>query len=148
MKQTGPGKSYRKGITLMHAVRKFDSEQKAEDWFIAQRWPNGIVCPRCQSDSVAHNKDRRPMPYRCRSCRRHFSVRTNTLMQATNIPLSTWAVALYLYSTLLKGMSSMKLHRDLSITQRSAWHMAHRIREMYDIDTERFGEVCRRRRNL
>ena len=138
MSHSGPGKAYRKGITLMDAVRKFDTEEKAEAWFIEQRWTNGIQCPSCDSENIAHIKNRKPQPYRCRSCRRHFSVKTDTVMQSSNIPLSKWAIALYLYSTNLKGVSSMKLHRDLGITQRSAWHMAHRIREMYDIDTERF----------
>lgn len=56
-------------------------------------------------------------------------------MQSSKLPLSDWAIAFYLYSTNLKGVSSMKLHRDLGITQKAAWHMAHRIREMYDINT-------------
>ena len=53
-------------------------------------------------------------------------------MHDSKLPLSKWAMALYLYSTNLKGVSSMKLHRDLEITQKSAWHLAHRIRETYD----------------
>lgn len=139
MTQTGPGKSHRAGITLMDAVRKFDTEEKAEQWFIDQRWPDGIRCPRCDSDSIYHVKHRRPMPYQCRGCRRFFSTKTDTVMAASKLPLSKWAIALYLYSTNLKGVSSMKLHRDLGITQKAAWHMAHRIREMYDRNLPLFG---------
>ena len=139
MTQTGPGKSYRKGITLMDAVRKFDSEQKAEDWFIAQRWPNGVICPFCESHNIYQTPSRKPQPYQCRACRKHFSIKSQTVLHGSKLPLSKWAIALYLYSTNLKGVSSMKLHRDLGITQKSAWHMAHRIREMYDRNLPRFG---------
>ena len=61
-------------------------------------------------------------------------------MQNSKLPLSKWATAFFLYSTNLKGVSSLKLHRDLGITQKSAWHIAHRIREAWDVDTGRFEE--------
>ena len=60
-----------------------------------------------------------------------FSTKTGTLMQGSNLGFQTWAMAMYLFSTSLKGVSSMKLHRDLGITQKSAWHLAHRIRETW-----------------
>ena len=78
-------------------------------------------------------------PFRCRTCRKHFSVKTDTLLHSSKIPLHKWAIAFYLYSTNLKGVSSLKLHRDLGITQKSAWYMAHRIREMWDDSAERFA---------
>ncbi len=71
------------------------------------------------------------MPYRCRDCRKRFSVRTATVMQASNLGYQTWAIAIYLLTTSLNGVSSMKLHRDLGITQKSAWHLAHRIRRAW-----------------
>ena len=70
-----PGKAYRKGISLMEAVKMFDTEEKAEQWFIEQRWPDGIACPHCESDNIAMKKDRKPQPYRCRTCRKHFSIK-------------------------------------------------------------------------
>ena len=79
------------------------------------------------------------MPFHCSDCRKYFSVRTNTLLQNSKLSLSTWAIAFYLYSTNLKGVSSMKLHRDLGITQKSAWHLAHRIREAWDVVADKFG---------
>ena len=70
------------------------------------------------------------MTHRCREkgCRKHFSVRSNSVMQSSKLGYQTWAVAIYLLTTSLKGVSSMKLHRDLGITQKSAWHLAHRLR--------------------
>ena len=134
-----PGKHYRKGITLMDAVRRFDTEDKAEAWFVAQRWPNGVICPGCASDQVSSVASRKPQPFRCRACRKCFSVKTESLLHSSNIPLSKWAIAFYLYNTNLKGVSSMKLHRDLGITQKSAWYMAHRIREMWTPVADRFA---------
>ena len=58
-------------------------------------------------------------------------------MEASRMPLRKWAVAFYLFATNLKGVSSMKLHRDLGITQKSAWYLAHRIREILDEERER-----------
>ena len=137
--KTGPGKSYRKGISLLEAVKRFDTEEKAEAWFVAQRWPEGVTCPFCASEKVSEVASRKPQPFRCRACRRHFSVKTGTLLHSSNLPLSKWAVAFYLYSTSLKGVSSMKLHRDLGISQKAAWYMGHRIRGMWDAAAEKFA---------
>ena len=110
----------------------FPSEDSARDWFEQIRWPDGErTCPRCESTSVAEVKNASPMPFRCRSCRRFFSVKTGTSMEASNLPLRKWVVGIYLMTTSLKGVSSMKLHRDLNITQKSAWFMAQRIRESW-----------------
>lgn len=127
-----PGKYYREGLSLVDAVKRFSDEKEAERWFISVRWENGICCPFCGSlDDVRERKNRKPQPYRCRACRKDFSVKTNTLMHGSNLPLSTWAMAFYMVTTNLKGVSSMKLHRDLGITQKTAWHLAHRIRETW-----------------
>ena len=74
---------------------------------------------------------RRPQPYRCRACRRDFSVKTDTLMHSSPLGLQTWALAIFLCSTHLKGVASMKPHRDLGVTQKTAWHLVHRIRETW-----------------
>ena len=114
--QSGPGKSYRKGITLLDAVQKFDTEDKAEAWFVEQRWSSGVACPFCGTLNVAVVASRKPQPFRCREkeCRKSFSVKTGTLLHSSNLPLSKWAIAFFLYATNLKGVSSMKLHRDLA----------------------------------
>ena len=139
MATKAPGKHYRKGITLMDAVKRFDTEEKAETWFIAQRWPDGVTCPFCQSDRISVVTSRKPQPFRCRACRKCFSVKTDSLLHSSNIPLSKWAIAFYLFNTSLKGVSSMKLHRDLGLTQKSAWYMGQRIREMWSPVADRFA---------
>ena len=136
MNQTGPGKNYRKGISLVEAVKEFGDDAKAEQWFVETRWPNGVICPFCNaSENVVERKNRKPQPYHCKECRKDFSVKTNTLMHGSKLPLSTWAMAYFLFTTHLKGVSSMKLHRDLGVTQKTAWHLAHRIRETYEDTT-------------
>ena len=127
-----PGKHYRKGMTLVEAVQLFSDESAVEQLFIETRWPNGVACPRCGSTYVQERPTRKPQPFRCRDCRKDFSIKTGTVMQGSNLPLSKWAIAIFLMSTNLKGVSSMKLYRDLGITQKSAWHLNHRIRKAYE----------------
>ncbi len=129
MTQRAPGKFYRKGMSLIEAAREFSDEKRAERMFVLNRWPNGVTCPKCGSRNFQARKTRKPQPYRCRDCRKDFSVKTGTVIQGSNIPLSKWAFATYLMTTNLKGVSSMKLHRDLEVTQKTAWHLTHRIRK-------------------
>ena len=71
------------------------------------------------------------MPYWCKDCRSYFSVRTGTAIARSNVPLRKWAIAIYLCLTSLKSVSSMKLHRDIGVSQPTAWFMLHRIREAW-----------------
>ena len=135
MAQTAPGKHYRKGLSLVELTRMFPDDAAAERWFVETRWPNGVTCPYCgTSERVKARKNRKPMPYYCGACRKYFSVRTGTPIEASNLGLQKWAIAFYLLSTNLKGASSMKLHRDIEVTQKTAWHLAHRIRESWGGD--------------
>ena len=131
MAHSAPGKHFRKTISLMEIMELFPDDAAAEQWFTEIRWPEGPHCPYCGSIDVLSGAAHKTMPYRCREkeCRKRFSVRTKSAMEASNIGYRKWAIAFYLFATNLKGVSSMKLHNDLKITQKSAWFMAHRIRE-------------------
>ena len=129
MAKKGPGRAHREGITVVELARMFPDDSAAEAWFEAQRWPEGRHCPECGSTDTVAVKSRRPMPYRCRDCRAHFSVRKGTVMQDSKLGLQKWAFALYMMSVGLKGVSSMRLHRDLGVRQATAWHLMQRIRE-------------------
>ena len=136
----GPGKSYRKGISLIEAVQQFGDEEKAHAWFVARRWPDGIQCPHCEGFAITPRKSSRRTPqYHCNDCTANFTVKTGTIMHDSKLPLSKWALAFYLFATNLKGVSSMKLHRDLDITQKTAWYLAHRIRESWSEEEDRFA---------
>ena len=79
-------------------------------------------------------KSGKPMPYRCRDCKRYFSVKTGTLMAGSPLPVRKWVYAIYLDVTNLKGVSSMKLHRDIGVCQKTAWFMQQRIREAFQAE--------------
>ena len=110
-----PGKSPRKGLTLKQILRKFPTNDLAEQWFIRQRWPNGICCPECGSVDVQTGCKHKTMPVRCREkvCGKKFSTKTGTVIEGSNVGYQDWIIAMFLVSTSLKGVSSMKLHRDL-----------------------------------
>ena len=129
MTQKAPGRSHRTGMTVMELLDKFPDDATAEAWFEAQRWPEGRFCPDCGSTNTVPVASRRPMPYRCRDCRHHFSVRKGTVMQSSKLGLQKWAIALYMMTTGIKGTSSMKIYRELGIRQATAWFLMQRIRE-------------------
>ena len=125
----GPGKYKRKGLTVIQLLKLFPDDKTAEKWFEQQRWPNGRVCPDCGSLNTREIPNRKPMPYRCRDCRKHFSVTKGTVMQSSKLGLQKWAIAIYLMATNLKGVSSMRIYRELGITQKTAWYLMQRVRE-------------------
>ena len=129
MKEPGPGKASRIGISTPELFQMFPNDKAAEKWFEEQRWPDGQrFCPDCGSTRYSSLHSHR-MPYRCRECRNYFSVRKGTVMQSSKLGYQTWAFGLYLMTTNLKGVSSMKIHREMKIRQSSAWHLMQRIRE-------------------
>ena len=139
MGRKAPGRSERDGITLIQLFERFPNDEVAEQWFIAQRWADGIICPHCDSDRVKRNGGHPRMPFHCKTCRKFFSTKTGSVMESSKIGYQKWAIAIYLMSTNIKGTASMKLHRDLGVTQKTAWHMAHRIREAWDEDSGIFA---------
>ena len=132
MDRAAPGRSHREGITLVELFDRFSTEDKAIDWFESLLWPDGeMACLKCGSVNAYRVKSGKPQPYRCRDCRGYFSLKTGTALAGSNLTLRQWAIGIYLVVTHLKSISSMKLHRDLGVTQKTAWFMLHRIREAF-----------------
>lgn len=130
---SGPGKYHRKGLTLLQIADMFGDEDSAREWLEQQRWPEGATCPRCASSDVVQTTHP-TQTHRCKECRKagrkaQFSVRTGSVMESSKIKFRVWAIGIYLYTTNIKGISSMRLHRELGITQKSAWFMLHRLRK-------------------
>ncbi len=125
------GKSHREGLTIIQLMDMFPTEEAATAWFESTIWPEGRHCPKCGSLETKEVPNAKPMPYHCKGCRSHFGVRTNTPMARSNVALRKWAIAIYIVLTSLKSVSSMKLHRDLGVSQPTAWFMLHRIREAW-----------------
>ncbi len=131
MIQKGPGKSHREGISIMELADMFPDEASAIAWFEAVVWPNGRYCPRCGSTETFPASATSGLPYYCRGCQKPFSVRIGSALERSKVSFRKWVFAIYLEMTSLKGVSSMKLHRDVKVTQKTAWFMLHRIREAW-----------------
>ena len=108
----------------------FPNNDAAQKWFESNIWKHGRKCPHCGFDNTTETKHP-TMPYYCCNCDKRFSVKKGTVMERSHISYQNWAIATYLFATNLKSVSSMKLHRDLGITQKTAWFMVHRLRESW-----------------
>jgi transposase-like protein len=111
---------------------RFQTADNARAYLEALRWPRGPVCPHCGviGDHYAlTGKAHRPGLWKCHACREQFSVTVGTVFERSKIGLHVWLQAVYLMSSSKKGMSAHQLHRTLGVTYKTAWFMAHRIRE-------------------
>ena len=133
--ENAPSRSSRNGLAMAGLFMMFPDDETARKWFEINIWPDGIHCPRCGNRNITKT-NHASMPYYCAgfgTCHKRFSVKTCTIMESSNISYQNWAIATYQFATNVKGISSMKLHRDLGITQKSAWFMVQRLRESWQI---------------
>ncbi len=120
----------------------YSDANKAREHLEALHWPHGPVCPRCGSlDRITKlaGKSTRPGVFKCNECAKPFSVTVGTVMEDSKIPLNKWLLAFRLLASSKKGFSAHELHRSLGITYKSAWFMAHRIREALKGDDAPLG---------
>lgn len=135
---SAPGKVFRKGITLPELVQMFPDDETAEQWFVETRWPDGIRCAHCDSERTGVKANHPSLPYHCSDCRSFFSVKTNSVMRDSDVGCQKWAMAIYLMTTNLKGVSPIELLRNIGVTQKTVRDMEHRIREGWETDVESF----------
>ncbi len=112
--------------SLIEMVRYFSDMDVCIEFVASLRWLNGTVCPHCASQNVGFLKTRRI--WKCRACRKQFSVKTGTIFEDSPISLDKWLMAIWLVVNCKNGVSSYEISRDLKVTQKSAWFMLHRIR--------------------
>lgn len=124
-------------FSLMDFFRKYPDEAAATEYFENLRWKDGIVCPHCGSVHISTSKG--PMPYRCRTCRKYFSVRVGTILNNSKLPLQKWLLAIYILVNSKKGIASTKMAEYLGVTQKTAWFLAHRIRETWLEDKKKLS---------
>jgi len=120
----------------------FHNEEAAYEFVESKLWPNGAVCPRCKcSDRITkmQGKSTRIGTYKCRACRKPFTVKIGTIFEASHVKMHLWLQAIFLISSSKKGISSNQLHRTLGVTLKTAWFMSHRIREAMKSDDVNFG---------
>jgi len=109
----------------------FTDEDKAREHLEALRWPDGAFCPHCGSVNVhrLEGKSHRPGLFQCNGCAQAFTVMVGSVMERSHIPLRKWVLAFYLMNSSKKGISAHQLHRMLGVTYKTAWFLAHRVRE-------------------
>jgi transposase-like protein len=112
--------------SLIEAIRYF-SDQDVCVQFVAQlRWPDGPVCPSCGGTEHSYLKSRRL--WKCKACKRQFSVKVGTIFEDSAIPLDKWLAAMWMIANSKNGVSSHEMARSLGITQKSGWFLLHRVR--------------------
>jgi transposase-like protein len=112
---------------LIEVTTTFADQQKATDYLIKMRWNGNVTCPSCNHDRVYELKGENKR-FKCAKCRTQFSATKGTIFENSAIPLQKWFVGIYLITSHKKGISSHQLAKDLSITQKSAWFLLHRVR--------------------
>ena len=116
----------------------FPHEETARTYLEGRLWPNGPVCPDCQSgarvSALAPCATRKPGFYRCLECDFDFTIRTNTIFERSKVPLHKWVYAMYLLVTARKGISSLQLAKEIGVTQKTAWFILGRLREACGVD--------------
>src|SRR5438132_7329013 len=138
-------------MNLADLMERFATVDAARDYLEKQRWPDGPECPRCGLVGEAYKitpkprfveteyfsktelkakRQRKPRKglYKCKGCRKPFTVTVGTIFEDSHIPLNKWVIAIYMMCSSKKGVSAHQIHRMLSVTYRSAWFMCHRIR--------------------
>ena len=113
-------------INLCTLIEQFGSEAKCREYLEALRWPDAIMCPRCQSSKISRIVKRNQ--FDCDDCRYQFSVTAQTIFNDSHLPLWKWFLCVYLLCESRKGMSANQLKRVLGISYKTAWYLCHRVR--------------------
>ncbi len=111
---------------------RFPDEDSAREYLINARWPNGVLCVHCGHDEVW--RIRNGKLFMCKECRKQFTVRLGTVMESSPIPLRKWLFGMYLFAIHSQGVASTNMAKQLGITQKSAWHMNHKLRRAFEDD--------------
>src|SRR5262245_8287069 len=114
--------------TLVEAIRYFADADKALQFMVELRWPNGVCCPTCGSKDVRFIPTRRIWECKAKHSKKQFSVKIGTLMEDSPLALEIWLAAIWMIANAKNGISSYEIQRALGITQKSAWFLLHRIR--------------------
>ena len=115
--------------TLLEAVQHFADQDNCIRYLAAKRWPNGIVhCPTCGSERVGFLEKQKRWQCSNRHAKRQFSIKVGTILEDSPIALEKWMPVLWLVANCRNGISSWEIHRDLGVTQKTAWFMLHRVR--------------------
>ena len=128
---------------LVQLFTYFNNEQVCRDYLEQIRWNGNITCPYedCKHDKVFKYSNGKV--YKCDKCKKQFSVRVGTMFEGSKISLQKWFAAIYLITSHKKGISSLQLHKDLGLTQKTAWFMLHRVRYSLGLNNQPTGKLSR-----
>ena len=112
--------------TLQQAILYFSDPENCINFLSQLRWPDGVTCPICGGREVSYLSTRRL--WKCKGCKKQFSVKVGTVMEDSPIGLDKWLAAIWLIANAKNGISSYEIHRSLGVTQKSGWFLLHRIR--------------------
>ena len=128
-------------LNLITLAQRYSDDDKARELLESLFWPHGAYCPHCKADmpykltpKATSKRPARKGLYKCRTCRKQFTVTVGTIFEDSHIPIGKWLMAIFLLCSSKKGMSAHQIHRMLKITYKSAWFMMHRLR--YAMDTK------------
>lgn len=132
-------KNIRNFDSLVELISTLNTEEKCEDHLAKLRWNGTPVCSYCGSENIKklNSKCRR---YKCYGCSRKQSVKVGTIFHDSKISLQKWFIAIFLFTNHKRGVSSHQIGRDLKITQKSAWYLLHRIREVFEAERPSFNK--------
>ena len=115
--------------TLMEAVTYFADADVCHNYMKSLKWPDGcITCPNCGGDNIGEIASRRMFQCKAKDCRKQFSVKVGTIFEDSPLSLQKWFVTVWMIANAKNGVSSCELARAIGVTQKSAWHMLHRVR--------------------
>src|SRR5258706_9139030 len=114
--------------TLQQAILYFSNPDNCREYLIARRWPNGVTCPRCGSESVTEQPKYNRWQCASHHERRQFTLKTGTIFEDSPIGLDKWLAVMWLVVNCKNGISSYEISKDVGVTQKSAWFMSHRVR--------------------
>jgi transposase-like protein len=127
--------------SLIEMIGYFSSEAICLHWLMTERWNGVPICPHCESEKVYAFAD--GVLFSCPKCKKQFTAKVGTIFESSKVPLPKWYIAIYMIALNKNGVSSHQLARDLKVTQKTAWHMLHRIRNGMNMaeDTTLSGTV-------
>lgn len=128
--------------TLMEAVRYFADADRTREAAVSLRWPNGIHCPTCGRVDVRFLATRNLWECKEKHPKKQFSAKVGTIFEDSPLPLDKWFVAIWAVANCKNGISSYELARSIGVTQKTAWHMLHRIRLAMEVGgSDKFGGI-------
>lgn len=119
-------------MSLPELIEKYGSEDKCHQYLQELRWPDGVICPRCEGTTISRIQARRQ--FDCDGCRYQFSVRVGTVLQDSKLPLWKWFLAVYLMVVSKKGISANQLKGMVGVSYKTAWYLCHRIRSAMEVE--------------